>query len=149
MHLRILLLGVAAVSGVAAMGKVLWDTRRADAQRVLAINNTRFFQWQDGAGGALTLTVKPNPRLLHTVTAPPVPVSGDVAIVAKPGATQPGAVVQITNPRTGKVVGAYADASGAFSLTLAAEAGDDLRILAMPPPRIEEPPEPAYVGLGQ
>lgn len=142
----ILILGAAS----AVIGTALWRQHAAEEARIVQINNTRFFQWDVGAKDSeLLLKIKPNPRLPEGVAMPPVPRTGPIAIVAGPETTDPGAIVNIRNLRTGKTVGAYADEAGGFSLTMAAQEGDDLVILAMRPPAIIAPPAPVYVGLDQ
>jgi hypothetical protein len=139
---NLMLLGALASIVAGATGFAWWQ-HRADEERIIQLNNNRFFQWSRGGGsGELLLNVKPNPELRHVVSSPPVPLAGSVVVVGKAGVTTPGAIVSVANRRTGKSVGAYADAEGGFSLTLSAEKGDDLEILAMPPPAIARGPEP-------
>lgn len=60
-----------------------------------------------------------------------LPVDGEIAVTGLPGAVEANALVVIENLSTGETVVAQADADGAFSASIAAEEGDELRIRAV------------------
>lgn len=117
--------------GAIAFGWHLWSQQAA-----MAAQTTRFFAWERHADGILLLEVRPNPDLRHVVTTPAAPISGVIHVVGASGTVRPGDVVQVKNPRTGASGGAIADTRGGFALEIAAEAGDQLRMLAIQPPRV-------------
>ena len=94
----------------------------------------------DGALGSDPDTAKVTVEVLDT--EPPevpdiglislsLPVNGIVSVTGESGAVEANALVVVTNLSTGETVVVQADADGAFSIEIAAEEGDELRIRAV------------------
>jgi len=69
-----------------------------------------------------------NPEFRGSVKTTPVPRSGLLRVV---GTAEPGAIVEVSNPRTGQHYSVSAGASGAFAINAEAERGDTLSILSV------------------
>ena len=89
----------------------------------------------DLAGNTRTLTVSgtldTQPPAMPITTRVSVQMKGDEAVLTgKVGAVEAGTTVIITNNRTGQSVSVQADANGAFTASLAAQAGDTFSVQA-------------------
>lgn len=116
---------VMATAGLvlAATGAWLW-------LRPIAPVNTPHFEWQKGESARYELVVREvagNPEFRVGVTTPPVPQSGTLRVS---GTAAPGALVEVSNPRTGRGYATVADASGAFAVEAQARRGDELKVLS-------------------
>jgi hypothetical protein len=92
--------------------------------------DTPYFQWQRGEQGRYQLAVSHvagNPEFRRGVTTTPVPRSGALRVT---GTANPGAFVEVSNPRTGRGYLATADASGAFAVDAEAQRGDTLKVIS-------------------
>ncbi|MGH8442104.1 MAG: Ig-like domain-containing protein, partial [Nevskiaceae bacterium] len=92
--------------------------------------DTLYFRWNEGRDARYELVVKHaagNPEFRRGVTTTRVPRSGPLRVL---GTAEPGATVEVSNPRTGRGYATTADASGAFAIDAEARAGDTLSILS-------------------
>lgn len=91
------------------------------------------FHWQPAPDGRYELVVSEmpaNPAFRRGVDTPPVPRSGPLRLSGGPGAAEPGAIVEVSNPRTRDAKLVTADAQGAFAVETEARRGDTLRVLS-------------------
>lgn len=97
--------------------------------RPVAPVDTRYFSWQPaGEGYELVVShVAGNPEFRGGVVTTPVPRSGPLRVS---GTAEPGAWVEVSNPRTGRGYATVADASGAFAVEAQARRGDELKVLS-------------------
>ena len=94
--------------------------------------DTPYFHWQPGAERyeLVVSHVEGNPDFRRGVATTPVPKSGTLRVVGPPGTAEPGALVEVSNPRTGKGHAATADATGAFAIEAEARRGDELKVIS-------------------
>lgn len=94
--------------------------------------DTPYFRWQPrGERYELVVShVGGNPEFRQGVATTPVPDSGRLRVVGPPGTAEPGALVEVSNPRTGKGYAATADAKGAFAIDAEARRGDELKVIS-------------------
>jgi len=116
--------------------------------RPVAPVDTPYFRWQPTADDRYELSVShigANPAFRRGVTSTPVPQSGSLRITGPAGSAEPGAMVEVSNPRTGRGYSATADASGGFSVEAEVRRGDTLDLVSR---RIEfrAAPMPAYAS---
>ncbi|MGQ0585624.1 MAG: hypothetical protein ACT4PK_00240 [Gammaproteobacteria bacterium] len=119
--LRPLLLTFTGIAAVSAVIWWLWPVTPVD---------TPYFHWQraeDDRYALVVSNVAGNPEFRAGVPTTPVPHSGTLRVS---GTTDPGAIVEVSNPRTGRGFHATADASGAFVIDAEAERGDTLKVLS-------------------
>lgn len=126
-----------------ATGALAWSKLRP-----VAPVDTPYFRWQPTADDRYELKVShlgANPAFRRGVTSTPVPQSGTLRITGPAGSAQPGAVIEVSNPRTGRGYSATADAAGAFSMEAEVRRGDTLDLVSR---RVEfrARPMPAYAG---
>lgn len=91
------------------------------------------FHWQPTPDDRYELVVSEMPANLafrRGVETPPVPRSGALRVSGEPGAAEPGAVVEVSNPRTRQAYMVTADEAGAFSVEAEVRRGDTLRVLS-------------------
>src|SRR5689334_18308859 len=91
--------------------------------------DTPYFHWQRGGDERYELVVSNvagNPEFRGGVKTTPVPRSGPLRVV---GTAEPGATVEVSNPRSGRSYRTAAEASGAFAVDAEAQRGDTLSIL--------------------
>lgn len=102
------------------------------AWRPIAPVDTPYFHWQaDGERFELVVRhVEGNPEFRHGVATTPVPRSGELRVRGAAGAADPGALVEVSNPRTGEGYVATADATGAFAIDAQARRGDELKVIS-------------------
>jgi hypothetical protein len=102
------------------------------AWRPVAPVDTPYFHWQRaGERHALVVSrVAGNPEFRQGVATAPVPHSGTLRVVGPPGAAEPGALVEVSNPRTGEGYATTADAEGAFAIDAQARRGDQLKVIS-------------------
>lgn len=115
---------VASVALATALG-VRWYTRPPV--------DTPYFQWVKSQDDRYELTVSHvagNPDFHRGVTTVPVPQSGTLRVVGEPGAADPGAIVEVSNPRTRRGYAVTADASGGFTVEAEARRGDTLKVIS-------------------
>jgi hypothetical protein len=92
--------------------------------------DTRYFHWKVGDDKRYELIVNyvsGNPEFRQGVTTPPVPQSGVLRVI---GSAEPGALVEVSNPRTGRGYATAADDSGAFAVNAEAQRGDELKVMS-------------------
>jgi nucleoid-associated protein YgaU len=92
--------------------------------------DTRYFHWKPGNEGRYELVVSyvsGNPEFRQGVMTPPVPQSGVLRVI---GSAEPGALVEVSNPRTGRGFATAADDSGAFAVNAEARRGDELKVIS-------------------
>lgn len=114
-------------SGVALAAVAVWL-----AWRPVAPVDTPYFHWQP-AGERYELVVshvEGNPEFREGVATTPVPRSGVLRVRGQAGAAEPGALVEVSNPRTGQGYAATADADGAFAIDAEARRGDELEVIS-------------------
>ncbi len=95
--------------------------------------DTAYLHWQQGGDDRYELElshVAGNPEFRRGVTTTPVPQSGTLRVVGKPGTADPGAIVEVSNPRTRRGFAVTADAGGAFSVEAEARRGDTLTVIS-------------------
>ena len=101
--------------------------------RPIAPEDTPYFHWQPSAQDRYELVVSHvggNPEFRRGVTTPPVPQTGTLRVVGAPGAAEPGAIVEVSNPRTQRGYAVTADAQGGFSVDAEARSGDTLKVIS-------------------
>jgi hypothetical protein len=101
--------------------------------RPIAPVDTPYFRWQPTAEDRYQLTVShvgANPQFRRGVTTTPVPQSGALRVVGPPGSAEPGAVVEISNPRTGRGYTATAGTDGSFKVEVEAKRGDTFEVIS-------------------
>jgi len=128
---------------VVAVGALAW-TKLRPVEPV----DTPYFRWQPTADGRYQLNVShlgANPAFRRGVTSTPVPSSGTLRITGPAGSAEPGAMVEVSNPRTGRGYLTTADAGGAFSVEAEVRRGDTVDIVSR---RLEfrAAPAPAYAS---
>ena len=104
--------------------------RRQGGRGGVAPVDTPYFHWQPAADDRYELVVSNvagNPEFRAGVPTTPVPHSGTLRVS---GTAEPGAIVEVSNPRTGRGFHTTADASGAFVIDAQAERGDTLKVLS-------------------
>ncbi|MGH8482296.1 MAG: Ig-like domain-containing protein [Nevskiaceae bacterium] len=92
--------------------------------------DTPYFSWQAGEDDRYELVVSHiagNPEFRRGVTTTPVPRSGTLRVS---GTAEPGAMVEVSNPRTGRGYAATAGADGSFAIEAQAERGDALKVMS-------------------
>ena len=94
--------------------------------------DTPYFHWQPrGERYELVVShVEGNPDFRRGVATTAVPHSGSLRVVGQAGAAEPGALVEVSNPRTGKGYATTADAAGGFAIEAEARRGDELRVIS-------------------
>jgi hypothetical protein len=95
--------------------------------------STPYFRWHSNAEQRYELIVhhvEGNPEFRQGVTTTPVPQSGALRIEGKAGSAEPGAMVEVSNPRTGQGYATTADATGAFAVTAEVRRGDTLKVIS-------------------
>lgn len=95
--------------------------------------DTTYFHWQPTPDDRYELTVNHmggNPEFRAGVTTTPVPQSGTLRVVGPPGAAEPGATVEVSNPRTGRGYSDTAGADGSFSVEAQVRRGDTLEVIS-------------------
>jgi len=94
--------------------------------------DTPYFRWRpSGERHELVVShVGGNPDFRRGVATAPVPDSGTLRVIGPPGTAEPGALVEVSNPRTGKGYAATADAGGAFLIEAEARRGDELKVIS-------------------
>ena len=93
--------------------------------------DTPYFHWQRGGDEHYELVVSNvagNPEFRGGVKTTPVPRSGPLRVV---GTAEPGAIVEVSNPRTRQSYSVSAEASGAFAINAEAQRGDTLSVLSV------------------
>lgn len=135
MNTRIMLLAFAGLASVGAVASLLLQP--------LEPADTPYFQWQPREDDRYELVVSHvdgNPEFRSGVTTTPVPRSGPLRVS---GIAGPGALVEVSNPRTGEGYATTADAAGAFAIDAEARKGDELKVISR---RIEfrQGPAPLY-----
>ncbi|MFP4610492.1 MAG: Ig-like domain-containing protein, partial [Thiohalophilus sp.] len=99
-------------------------------------NNNLVLQATDPAGNTaqvelrVILDTRPPAKPDAAKITVSTPEEGQVSIAGDTDSVEPASQVKVTNTRTGETVSKPADNNGAFSLTLAAQGGDSLRISA-------------------
>jgi hypothetical protein len=119
---------LAVVAGVTALLAAGWLWTRP-----VVPADTPYFQWRPAAGDGYELVVDRaagNPEFRQGVETTPVPRSGSLRVRGNPGAADPGATVEVSNPRTGRGYRATADAAGAFTVEVEARRGDTLKVIS-------------------
>lgn len=95
--------------------------------------DTPYLHWQQGGDDRYELEVShvaANPDFRRGVATTPVPQSGTLRVIGKPGTADPGAIVEVSNPRTRRGYVVTADAGGAFSVEAEARRGDTLTVIS-------------------
>ena len=136
---------VAATAGLVLVAAAVWM-----ALRPVTPVDTPYFHWAPGAGDRYELVVshiEGNPDFRRGVATTPVPQTGTLRVVGAPGTAEPGAIVEVSNPRTRRGYAATADAQGAFLIEAEAQRGDTLKVIsrkitfrAVNPPRYSSAP---------
>jgi len=119
--LRMVVLVVSGVAAVAAGAWWLWPVTPVD---------TPYFQWQPVADNRYELVVNHvggNPEFRSGLLTPQVPRTGTLRVA---GTADPGSIVEVSNPRTGRGYAATTDAAGAFTVDAEARRGDTLRVIS-------------------
>ena len=115
---------------IATAGLVLAAAAAWLALRPVTPVDTLYFQWQRSAADRYELAVSHvagNPEFRQGVMTTPVPQSGTLRVT---GTADPRALVEVSNPRTGRGYVATADASGAFVVDAEARRGDTLKVIS-------------------
>ena len=108
--------------------------------------DTPNFSWRmvNGAYELVVADVSGNPEFRQGVLTTPVPRSGQLRVS---GVADPGAMVEVSNPRTGKAHATRASDTGKFTIEAEVRRGDELKVLSrnirfrMPePPRYSTAP---------
>lgn len=123
-HALIVIAAVASVTMATAFGLHLHSRPPVD---------TRYLHWEQGTDDRYELQVSHvggNPDFRRGVTTTPVPQSGTLRVVGKPGTADPGATVEVSNPRTRRGYAVTADAGGAFSVDAEVRRGDILMVIS-------------------
>jgi hypothetical protein len=117
---------------VMASGLTLAAVAASLAWRPVAPIDTPYFQWRpSGESYDLVVShVEGNPEFRQGVATTPVPRSGALRVRGQAGAAEPGALVEVSNPRTGEGYAATADATGAFAIEAQARRGDELKVIS-------------------
>jgi hypothetical protein len=91
--------------------------------------DTPYFQWRGGAGRyeLVVSHVAGNPEFHSGVVTTQVPQSGTVRVS---GTADPGAIVEVSNPRTRRGFAVTADPQGAFAVDAEAARGDTLKVVS-------------------
>lgn len=101
--------------------------------RPVAPVDTPYFHWSVAAEDRFELVVghaAGNPEFRSGVTTPRAPRSGTLRIVGAAGAADPGAIVEVRNPRTSRAYATAADANGAFTVEAQVGRGDELKVIS-------------------
>ncbi len=119
--MRMVILAFSGIAALAAGAWWLWPIVPAD---------TPYFRWQQGGDDRYELVVHHvdgNPEFRQGVLTAPVPQSGALRVS---GTAEPGALIEVSNPRTGRGYVATADADGAFAVEADARRGDELKVIS-------------------
>jgi hypothetical protein len=116
-----------ATSALSLAVMVAWQVLRP-----VVPSDTPYFHWAaEGEAYELVVShVEGNPDFRNGVDITPVPRTGTLRVVGPPGTAQPGALVEVSNPRTGEAYLATADAGGGFAIEAQARRGDELRVIS-------------------
>lgn len=91
--------------------------------------DTPNFHWRvaNDAYELVVSDISGNPEFRQGVLTGPVPRTGPVRVR---GVADPGALVEISNPRTGRAFATRADGTGEFVIEAEARRGDELKVLS-------------------
>ena len=118
---RMVTLAFSVIAALAAGAWWLWP---------VAPQDTPYFRWQQDKGNRYELVVRHvdgNPEFRQGVLTTPVPQSGTLRVT---GTAAPGALVEVSNPRTGRGYVAAADSDGAFVVEAEVRRGDELKVIS-------------------